>query len=47
MVGTFESITTVNYIRNVKTLHWAPFNGKLWQRNYKEYTLSTREIIIT
>ena len=34
MVGAFESITTVNYIRGVKTLHWASFDGNLWQRNY-------------
>jgi len=36
MVGAFESITTVNYIRGVKTLRWPPFDGKLWQRNYWE-----------
>ncbi len=25
MVGAFESITTVNYIRGVRTNHWPPF----------------------
>ncbi len=36
MVGAFQSIVTVEYIRGVKTLGWEPFNGKLWQRNYYE-----------
>lgn len=36
MVGAFQSIVTVEYIRGVKQLGWQPFNGKLWQRNYWE-----------
>lgn len=36
MVGAFQSIVTVEYIRGVKTLGWTPFNRKLWQRNYYE-----------
>ena len=36
MVGAFQSITTVEYIRGVKTKNWKPFDGKLWQRNYWE-----------
>jgi len=39
MVGAFQSIVTVNYIRGVKTLNWTPFNGKLWQRNYWEHII--------
>lgn len=39
MVGAFQSIVTVNYIRGVKTLGWQPFNGKLWQRNYWEHII--------
>ena len=39
MVGAFESITTVNYIRGVKTHHWPSFDGKLWQRNYWEHII--------
>jgi len=31
MVGAFESITTVEYIRGVKNKNWKPFDGKLWQ----------------
>ena len=34
IVGAFQSITTVEYIRGVKTKNWKPFDGKLWQRNY-------------
>ena len=36
MVGAFQSIVTVEYIRGVKTKNWHPFNKKLWQRNYWE-----------
>jgi len=30
-------MTTNEYIRGVKTLDWATFRGKLWQRNYYEH----------
>ena len=43
MVDAFKSITTVKYIRGVKTLGWEPFNGKLWQRNYYEHIIRTDE----
>jgi len=39
MVGAFQSIVTVEYIRGVKTQGWQPFNGKLWQRNYWEHII--------
>jgi hypothetical protein len=39
MVGAFQSIVTVEYIRGVKTQKWKPFNKKLWQRNYWEYII--------
>lgn len=39
MVGAFESITTVEYIRGVKNKNWKPFCGKLWQRNYWEHII--------
>ena len=39
MVGAFESITTVEYIRGVKNNGWQPFDGKLWQRNYWEHII--------
>jgi REP element-mobilizing transposase RayT len=43
MVGAFESITTVEYIRGVKSKNWQPFNGKLWQRNYWEHIIRNEE----
>lgn len=39
MVGAFKSITTVNYIRHIKTNDWPRFYGKLWQRNYWEHII--------
>ncbi len=39
MIGAFQSIVTVEYIRGVKTCGWQAFNGKLWQRNYYEYII--------
>jgi REP element-mobilizing transposase RayT len=39
MVGAFQSIVTVEYIRGVKQLGWKTFNGKLWQRNYWEHII--------
>jgi REP element-mobilizing transposase RayT len=39
IVGAFQSIVTVEYIRGVKNLDWEPFNGKLWQRNYWEHII--------
>ena len=39
MVGAFQSIATVEYIRGVNQLGWKGFNGKLWQRNYWEHII--------
>jgi putative transposase len=39
MMDAFKSITTVEYIRGVKTMGWIPFNSKLWQRNYYEHII--------
>ena len=39
MIGAFESITTVEYIRGVKTNGWRRFDKKLWQRNYWEHII--------
>jgi len=39
IVGAFKSITTPEYIRGVKQHGWAPFPGKLWQRNYYEHII--------
>ncbi len=39
IVGAFESITTVEYIRGVKNNNWQTFDKKLWQRNYWEHII--------
>lgn len=39
MVGAFQSIVNVEYIRGVNNLKWESFNGKLWQRNYWEHII--------
>ncbi len=39
IIGAFESIVTVEYIRGVKNLGWPPFRKKLWQRNYWEHII--------
>jgi REP element-mobilizing transposase RayT len=39
VVGAFKSLTTNEYIRNVKQNNWQPFNKKLWQRNYYEHII--------
>ena len=39
IVGAFQSITTVEYIRGVKTKNWKPFDKKIWQRNYWEHII--------
>jgi len=36
VIQWFKTMTTNEYIREVKTLGWPPFPGKLWQRNYWE-----------
>ncbi|MDD5675245.1 MAG: hypothetical protein PHC61_13835 [Chitinivibrionales bacterium] len=33
----FKTMTTNEYIRNVKTNKWPSFAGKLWQRNYYDH----------
>jgi len=39
MVQWFKTMTTNEYIRNVKQNNWMPFNKKLWQRNYYEHII--------
>lgn len=43
MVGAFQSIVTVEYIRGVKQYDWARFDGKLFQRNYWEHIIRDNE----
>ena len=39
MIQWFKTMSTNEYIRNVKDHHWTPFNKKLWQRNYYEHII--------
>jgi len=39
MVQWFKTMTTNEYIRNIKQNRWQPFKGKLWQRNYYEHVI--------
>ncbi|MGB0929229.1 MAG: transposase [Chitinophagales bacterium] len=39
MIGAFQSIVTVEYIRGVKNCGWQRFDKKLWQRNYWEHII--------
>ena len=38
-INWFKTMTTNEYIRNVKTNDWPRFNQKLWQRNYWEHII--------
>lgn len=35
----FKTMTTNEYIRNVKSANWPVFEGKFWQRNYWEHII--------
>ena len=39
VVQWFKTMTTNEYIRGVKDRAWAPFPGRLWQRNYYEHVI--------
>lgn len=39
IIQWFKTMTTNEYIRGVKSCGWAPFTGKLWQRNYYEHII--------
>ena len=39
IVQWFKTMTTNEYIRQVKQNGWKPFNVKLWQRNYYEHII--------
>lgn len=37
IIQWLKTMSTNEYIRNVKINHWLPFTGKFWQRNYYEH----------
>ncbi len=39
VVQWFKTMTTNEYIRGVKSLHWQRFNKRMWQRNYYEHII--------
>ncbi|MDZ7796168.1 MAG: transposase [Candidatus Marinimicrobia bacterium] len=39
IIQWFKTMTTNEYIRNVKQMGWPAFQGKLWQRNYYEHII--------
>lgn len=39
VIGTFKSLTTLQYANGVKRENWPPFNRRLWQRNYYEHVV--------
>jgi REP element-mobilizing transposase RayT len=39
VVQWFKTMSTNEYIRSVKALGWAPFEKRLWQRNYYEHII--------
>lgn len=39
IVQWFKTMTTNEYIRNVKEYEWKPFKESLWQRNYYEHII--------
>jgi putative transposase len=43
VVGAFKSLTTNEYIKNVKQNNWQSFAGKLWQRDYYEHIIRNEE----
>ncbi len=45
VVGAYKSLTTVEFVRGVKSLGWSPFPGKLWQRNYYEHIIRDEEAL--
>lgn len=43
IIGAFKSLTTHEYILNVKNNCWKPFDKRLWQRNYYERIIRNEE----
>jgi putative transposase len=43
VVGAFKSITTHQYADGVRQKNWPSFNAKLWQRNYYEHIIRSKE----
>jgi REP element-mobilizing transposase RayT len=44
IIGAFKSLVVHEYIKGVEAGHFAPFPGKIWQRNYYEMIVRTPEM---
>jgi len=44
ILGAFQSITAVEYIKGVKELGWKRFTKKLWQRDYFERIIRNQQM---
>lgn len=47
VVGWFKTMTTNEYIKNVKSGEYEPFDKKLWQRNYYEHIIRDENDYLT
>ena len=43
VIQWFKTMTTNEFIRNVKIHGWEPFENKIWQRNYYEHIIRNEE----
>lgn len=43
IIQTFKRYTTVKYIYGVKNDHYLPFNKRIWQRNYYEHIIRSKD----
>jgi hypothetical protein len=43
VVQWFKTMTTNEFIRNVKFHGWEPFENKIWQRNYYEHIIRNED----
>ncbi len=44
VIQWFKTMTTNEFIRNVKYHGWEPFENKIWQRNYYEHIIRNEEL---
>ncbi len=43
IIGSFKSITTLEYIDRVNKQLWPPFKKRLWQRDFYDHIIRNRE----
>jgi REP element-mobilizing transposase RayT len=45
VVNRYKTMTTKRYTDGVKNQQWAPFPGRLWQRNYYEHIIQNEHAL--